>query len=131
MSIIDTKTKRGGDGWGKKATAMNIGGSWLPDQIKANPPSIWLDPNAPPSGRARIEPPSLLPKFPETKHTVKNVIHNIGQYPVVDRPGTESYDPVLLGGNSLVDHYPYAASTGNVNNANPHKILADIKAGAV
>ena len=36
-------------------------------------------------------------------------MHNITSYPVTERPGTESYDPVLLGGKSLVDHYPYAS----------------------
>ena len=31
----------------------------------------------------------------------RKVIHNISQYPVSDRPGTESYDPVLFGGKSV------------------------------
>lgn len=28
-------------------------------------------------------------------------MHNITSYPVTERPGTESYDPVLLGGKSV------------------------------
>ena len=31
----------------------------------------------------------------------RKVIHNITAYPVTERPGTESYDPVLLGGKSV------------------------------
>jgi hypothetical protein len=34
-------------------------------------PSIWLDPTAPATGRARLDPPKENPKYPETKHTVK------------------------------------------------------------
>ncbi len=28
-------------------------------------------------------------------------MHNITSYPVSERPGTESYDPVMLGGKSV------------------------------
>ena len=31
----------------------------------------------------------------------RKVVHNITSFPVTDRPGTESYDPVLLGGKSV------------------------------
>lgn len=31
----------------------------------------------------------------------RKVVHNITSYPVTERPGTESYDPVLLGGKSV------------------------------
>ena len=46
-------------------------------------------------------------------------MHNITSFPVSERPGTESYDPVLLGGKSLVDHYPYAAITAKEVLVNP------------
>ena len=29
------------------------------------------------------------------------MVHNITSFPVTERPGTESYDPVLLGGKSV------------------------------
>ena len=51
---------------------------------------------------------------------MKKVVHNITAFSVTDRPGTESYDPVLLGGHSLVDHYPYAAITPKEVLVNPH-----------
>ena len=38
---------------------------------------------------------------------------------MTERPGTESYDPVLTGGKSLVDHYPYAAITPKEVLVNP------------
>ena len=46
-------------------------------------------------------------------------MHNITSFPVTERPGKESYDPVLLGGKSLVDHYPYAAITAKEVLVNP------------
>ena len=52
----------------------------------------------------------------------RKVVHNITSFPVSERPGTESYDPVLLGGKSLVDHYPYAAITPKEVLVNPHTL---------
>jgi len=49
----------------------------------------------------------------------RKVVHNITSFPVSERPGKESYDPVLLGGKSLVDHYPYAAITAKEVLVNP------------
>ena len=51
--------------------------------------------------------PAENPTYPETKHTLKKTVHNITAYPMTDRPGTDTYDPVLAGGKSLCDHYPY------------------------
>mmetsp|Transcript_45519 Transcript_45519/g.90847 ORF Transcript_45519/g.90847 Transcript_45519/m.90847 type:complete len:116 (-) Transcript_45519:394-741(-) len=97
---------------------MNIAGNTVPQQLKEAPPSIWLDTSMPSTGRARLSAATDMSKYPETKHTMKKVVHNITSYPVTERPGTESYDPVLLGGKSLVDHYPYAAVT-------PKEVLVD------
>ena len=33
-------------------------------------------------------------------------MHNITSFSVTDRPGTESYDPVLLGGKSVRGRLP-------------------------
>ena len=121
----------------------------LVQQKRIQAPSIFKAPtpvagDLPP----RVNLPPENPKYPETKHTLKcaalcspftsllcmfvfsphftffslsrrTVIHNINQYQVTDRPGTESYDPVLLGGKSLVDHYPYAAITPKECLVNP------------
>ena len=94
--------------FGKKGTPLIYAGTKLTDVlttenslVSTTRVSIWLDPNAPPTGRARLDAPKMTPKFPETKHTVKRVVHNIGQFPVVERVGRESYDPVLGNGNSV------------------------------
>jgi hypothetical protein len=94
--------------FGKKGTPLIYAGTKLTDVLTTEKSlvsttrvSIWLDPNAPPTGRARLDAPKMTPKFPETKHTVKRVVHNIGQFPVADRVGQESYDPVLGNGNSV------------------------------
>ena len=55
--------------------------------------------------------PAENPTYPETKHTLKKTVHNITAYPMTDRPGTDTYDPVLAGGKSLCDHYPYTNAT--------------------
>ena len=55
----------------------------------------------------------------QTHARLRKVVHNITSFPVSERPGTESYDPVLLGGKSLVDHYPYAAITAKEVLVNP------------
>ena len=57
--------------------------------------------------------PAENPTYPETKHTLKKTVHNITAYPMTDRPGTDTYDPVLAGGKSLCDHYPYTNATSN------------------
>jgi hypothetical protein len=82
--------------FGKKGTPLIYAGTKLTDVLTTEKSlvsttrvSIWLD------------APKMTPKFPETKHTVKRVVHNIGQFPVADRVGQESYDPVLGNGNSV------------------------------
>ena len=57
--------------------------------------------------------PAENPTYPETKHTLKKTVHNITAYPMTDRPGTDTYDPVLAGGKSLCDHYPYTNASPN------------------
>ncbi|KOO29397.1 hypothetical protein Ctob_009801 [Chrysochromulina tobinii] len=119
--------------FGKKGTPLIYAGTKLTDVLTTEKSlvsttrvSIWLDPNAPPTGRARLDAPKMTPKFPETKHTVKRVVHNIGQFPVADRVGKESYDPVLGNGNSVVDHYPYAACTDKEGLMNPNTYAASL-----
>lgn len=92
-------------GWGKKATPMMSGGVWLPDELKERKMSIWLDPTAPLTGRARLDSMRETPKFPDTKHTVKCVVHNITAYPVTERVGKSSYDPVQGSGKSVRCHH--------------------------
>ena len=53
-------------------------------------------------------------------------MHNITAYPVTERPGTESYDPVMMGGKSLVDHYPYATATPNVTSVDPWQTMKEM-----
>ena len=62
-------------------------------------PSIWRRPDA--LGNPRVNLPGENPKYPETKHTMPKLLHNIGQFPMTDRPGTETYDPVLQSGRSV------------------------------
>jgi len=88
-------------------TPMMFGGTDVPTRVTEMKPSIFRPKDA--QGKPRVKMPTENPSYPDTKHTLKKTIHNIGVYPVTDRPGTESYDPVMLGGNSLVDHYPYAS----------------------
>ena len=54
-------------------------------------------------------------------------MHNITSFPVTERPGTESYDPVLLGGKSLVDHYPYSAVTHKEVLVNPYGMRQEMQ----
>ena len=49
-------------------------------------------------------------------------MHNITQFPVSDRPGSESKDTVLLGGKNLTDHYPYASVTRKEGNVAPSEM---------
>jgi len=105
---------------------MVAGGVTIPETVAAEHPSIWKQSGN--FGPPRVHLPKLNPKYPETKHTVKKVIHNISQYTVSDDPGTESYDPVLFGGKSLVDHYPYAAITPKETLVNPLQLRAEINA---
>ena len=123
---------------------VHCGGKTVPEQVKAARTSIFrpVDSNYAP----RVNLPPENPKYPETKHTLKCVrgagreyaracrvptplcarchrktVHNITSYPVTERPGTESYDPVLAGGKSVVDHYPYASIVCKEALHHPHK----------
>lgn len=58
-------------GFGKTATPYFAGGTSIRDRIAQAPPSIFLDPSAPATGRARLDAPGENPKYPETKHTLK------------------------------------------------------------
>ena len=49
-------------------------------------------------------------------------MHNITQFPVTDRPGSESKDTVLQGGKNLTDHYPYASVTVKEGNVDPKDV---------
>lgn len=88
---------------------MICGGESMRELSKKDPPSIWRRPDA--VGQPRVHLPAEAPKYPESKHTMTKTHHNVTHYPITERPGTEIYDPVLLGGKSLIDHYPYASAT--------------------
>ena len=58
--------------FGKPATPYMAGGKTIAEILgKSGKPSIFLDPTAPPTGRARLDAPGENPKYPETKHTLK------------------------------------------------------------
>jgi len=99
-------------------TPRKFGGQTVHDYVKTAQTSIFKDKELIVSN-ARVHLPAENPKYPETKHTMKKLVHNITSFSVTDRPGTESYDPVLLGGKSLVDHYPYASITNKEVLVNP------------
>lgn len=79
----------------------------MPELVVSSQSSIFRDPSC--VGKPRLRLPTENPKYPETKHTRKKVLHNVTTQPVTDKAGAESYDPVLGGGKSVVDHYPYCA----------------------
>ena len=105
-------------------TPMRFGGTSVPEQVLLAQKSIFKPANH--DGVPRVHLPKENPKYPETKHTVKQIIHNISAYPVTDRPGKESYDPWLGGGKSVVDHYPYTAITAKEVLFNPQEVLAEM-----
>ena len=103
------------------ATPMSFAGITVPQKIKHEKPAIWLDPTLPSTGRARIQTHAENPKYPETKFTMKNVIHNQGQFPVTERVGKESYDPVSGNGQSVRRHA--IERCGCARRLNEHPVL--------
>ena len=93
------------------------GGQTVTHQALAQQPSIWRPADA--KGKARVNLPKEMPRYPETKHTRPKIHHNTNHDDITDRPGIDHYDPVLLGGKSVIDHYPYAASTEKEIMADP------------
>ena len=66
----------------------------------AAPPRLpFFSPSRRLSNRAAAHPCLVAPSILSPLR--RKVVHNITAYPVTDRPGTESYDPVLLGGKSV------------------------------
>tara|TARA_B100000787_G_scaffold137605_1_gene106454 strand:+ start:198 stop:563 length:366 start_codon:yes stop_codon:yes gene_type:complete len=103
------------------------GGHTVTGQALAHRPSIFRDPNA--KGKARVILPKEAPRYPETRHTLPKKHHNINHIDITDRPGKDHYDPVLLGGKSVIDHYPYAAATEKECMADPIGELEAMRAG--
>ena len=103
------------------------GGLRPTDQSLARQPSIFRDPNA--LGKARVILPKEAPRYPETRHTLPKKHHNINHIKITERPGKAHYDPVLLGGKSVIDHYPYAAAAEKEGMADPIGELEAMRAG--
>lgn len=103
------------------------GGHTVTEQALARQPSIFRDPNA--KGKARVILPKEAPRYPESRHTLPKKHHNINHIPITDRPGKAHYDPVLLGGKSVIDHYPYAAAAEKECMSDPLGELAAMRAG--
>ena len=104
-----TKTKSGFTK-GEYITPMIAGGSVTKTGSSMSvfgAPSIFRPAGHEGKPRVMSSLPAENPTYPETKHTLKKTVHNITAYPMTDRPGTDTYDPVLAGGKSLCDHYPY------------------------
>ena len=76
----------------------------------------------------RVHLPADAPRYPETRHTLPKTHHNINHIDITDRPGKDTYDPVLLGGKSVTDHYPYAAATEKECMADPVGEMAAMRA---
>eukprot|EP00320_Phaeocystis_rex_P001673 CAMPEP_0119073538 /NCGR_PEP_ID=MMETSP1178-20130426/66468_1 /TAXON_ID=33656 /ORGANISM="unid sp, Strain CCMP2000" /LENGTH=120 /DNA_ID=CAMNT_0007055627 /DNA_START=1 /DNA_END=363 /DNA_ORIENTATION=+ len=112
---------------GRYGSPMIAGGSITRDQAIASKPSIWRPADA--KGKTRVNLPAEAPRYPETRHTMPRVHHNINHIAVTDRPGKDTYDPVLLGGKSVIDHYPYAAATEKECMADPIGEMAAMRAG--
>ena len=103
------------------------GGLNVTQQAIALRPSIFRDPNA--KGKARVIMPKENASYPDSRHTLPKRHHNINHIPLSERPGKGHYDPVLLGGKSVIDHYPYAAATSKECYGDPVGELAAMRAG--
>ena len=103
------------------------GGLNVTQQAIALRPSIFRDPNA--KGKARVIMPKENASYPDSRHTLPKRHHNINHIPLSERPGKGHYDPVLLGGKSVIDHYPYAAATSKECYGDPIGELVAMRAG--
>ena len=94
---------------------------WLRSTLRARFKKKSSDARAPPSSHShRVPNPCVILSL--FFFLCRKVVHNINVYPMTDRPGTESYDPVLLGGKNLTDHYPYASVTVKEGNIEPREM---------
>ena len=114
-------------GFRKTTSPCIAGGLNVTQQAISLRPSIFRDPDA--KGKARVIMPKENASYPDSRHTLPKRHHNINHIPLSERPGKEHYDPVLLGGKSVIDHYPYAAATSKECYGDPIGELVAMRAG--
>ena len=125
--LMSAKTGLSASGFRISTAPCIAGGLNVTQQAIALRPSIFRDPDA--KGKARVIMPKENASYPDSRHTLPKRHHNINHIPLSERPGKGHYDPVLLGGKSVIDHYPYAAATSKECYGDPVGELAAMRAG--